>query len=162
MKAKFLLLFTVFTLAAASSFCLKPIQPVSGNYLEVSSCDVYTGACVANSEMGLSGREGMLVWSVTEGAWNGVQLKGLNVIAVVQTDDTLGDFRYQPRSGKAVLIVDSKADSRQAAALKDFARCMAGNLIREVAEVKTAPVEVVMGKCSTGSCASVKAGDVVE
>ena len=157
MKAKFLLLFTVFTLAAASSFCLKPIQPVSGNYLEVRSCDVYTGACVANSEMGLSGREGMLVWSVTEGAWNGVQLKGLNVIAVVQTDDTLGDFRYQPRSGKALLIVDSKADSRQAVALKDLARAMAGKLIREVVDVKTVPIEVVRGTCATGSCATVKA-----
>src|SRR5207247_723769 len=95
-------------------------------------------------------------------AWNGVQLKGLNVIAVVQTDDTLGDVRYQPRSGKAVLIVDSKADSRQAVALKDLARAMAGKLIREVVDVKTVPIEVVRGTCATGSCATVKAGSVVE
>ena len=161
MKAKLVL--TVLTLAAATAFGVKPIRPsVSGNYLEVRSCDVYTGACVANSEMGLSGREGMLVWSVKQGAWNGVGLDGLNVIAVVQTDGTLGDVRYQPRCGKAVLIVDCKADSQQAAALKDLARSMAGKLISQVAEVKTAPIEVVMGKCASGGCASVKAGDVVE
>src|SRR5438552_4195836 len=83
-----------------------------------------------------SGLEGMLVWSVKQGAWNGVTLAGLNVIAVIQADDTLGDVRYQPRHGKAVLIVDRKADSRQAAALQDFARSMAGKLISEVAAVK--------------------------
>ncbi len=161
MKTK--LVFTLLSLAAATTFAAKPIPPaISGNYLEVRSCDVYTGACVANSEMGLSGREGMLVWSVNQGAWNGVALDGLSVIAVLRTDDTLGDVRYQPRRGKAVLILDSKADSRQAAALKDFARSMAGKLISEVVDVQMVPVEVALGKCSSGSCASVKAGNLVE
>jgi len=98
--------------AAATSLLASKSQPaISGDYLEVRSCDVYTGSCVANSEMGLSGREGMLVWSVKQGAWKGTRLDGLTVIAVVTTDDTLGDLRYQPRSGKAVLIVDSRADT---------------------------------------------------
>src|SRR6266496_4203930 len=161
MKAK--LVFTMLMVAGATTFGVKPMHPsVSGNYLEVRSCDVYTGACVANSEMGLSGREGMLVWSVKQGAWKGVPLNGLSIIAVVQADDTLGDVRYQPRNGKAVLIVDRKADSRQAAELKELARSMAGNLISEVAEVKSAQVDVLMGQCAGGSCATVKAGDLVE
>src|SRR6188472_208815 len=77
---------------------------IQGDYLEVRSCDVYTGPCFANAEMGLAGKEGMLVWNIKAGAWNGVSLNGLSVIAVVRTDDTLMDMRYQPRSGKAVLI----------------------------------------------------------
>ena len=109
---------------------------MTGDYLEVRSCDVYTGSCVANSEMGLSGREGMLVWSVRSGEWKGVSLAGLKVIAVVHTEDTLGDVKYFPREGKAVLIVDANANSEQAAALQDFVKAMAGPLVREVVAVK--------------------------
>src|SRR6266567_782243 len=103
---------SILTLLLAASACLagKPSpSTISGDYLEVRSCDVYTGPCFANAEMGLSGKEGMLVWSVREGSWNGVKLDGLNVIAVVRTDGTLGDQRYQPRSGKAVVVVDRLA-----------------------------------------------------
>jgi hypothetical protein len=150
-------------LAATPVFATKPNVPaISGDYLEVRSCDVYTGPCFANAEMGLSGKEGMLVWSVREGAWNGVKLDGLNVIAVVRTDGTLGDLHYQPRSGKAVLVVDAAATQKQRDALVDFARAMAGGLIREVAEVKTAPMQVALGTCDGRGCASVKAGDLVQ
>jgi len=112
--------------------------------------------------MGLTGKEGMLLWSVREGSWNGVNLNGLNVMAIVKANGTLGDLKYQPRSGDAVLIVDSKADSIQKAALTDFARKMSGSLISKVVDVKTAPVEASLGTCSKKGCASVKAGDLVE
>ena len=152
-------------LLASASFAAQP-QPSAaglvGDYLEVRSCDVYTGACVANSEMGLSGREGMMVWSIRAGTWKGVSLKGLSVIAVVHTDDTLGDLRYSPRRGKAVLIVDAKADSVQEKALKEFAQTMAGELVHEVVAVKPSTIEVQLGQCSSGSCAKVKAGNLVE
>ena len=135
---------------------------LTGNYVEVRSCDVYTGSCVANSEMGLSGREGMLVWNIRHGAWKGTALDGLSVIAVVQTDDTLGDVKYQPRAGRAVLIVDASASQAQRDALVDFAKTQARSVIGSVVSVKTVSVEVAMGKCASGSCASVKAGDLVE
>src|SRR6185503_6041797 len=106
-----------------------PAPQVNGEYLEVRSCDVYTGPCFANSEMGLSGKEGVLVWSVRDGNWNGVPLNGLSVIAVVRVNDTLGNVKYQPRQGKAVLIVDAKANAAQKTALTQFARSMAGALI---------------------------------
>jgi len=161
MKTKLTLI--LLALATATSFAGSLSAPrISGDYLEVRSCDVYTGSCVANSEMGLSGREGMMVWSVKQGSWNGVALDGLAVLAVVQTDDTLGDVRYQPHRGRTVLIVDAKADSRQEVALKDFARAMAGNVIGEIKAVRTASMEVVMGRCASGSCATVKAGNLVE
>ena len=148
--------------ATTMAFAAKQSTPtISGDYLEVRSCDVYTGPCFANAEMGLSGKEGMLVWSVREGTWNGVKLDGLNVIAVVRTDGTLGDLRYQPRSGRAVLVVDLMATPKQQEALIDMARSLAGNLIKEVAGVKTAPMEVAIGTCGTKGCASVKAGKLV-
>ena len=153
----------VVMLAAATAFAGKQSTPtISGDYLEVRSCDVYTGPCFANAEMGLTGKEGMLVWSVREGSWNGVKLDGLNVIAIVRTDGTLGDLRYQPRSGKAVLVVDTLATPKQREALVELARSLAGGLINEVAEVKTAPMEVAIGTCGNKGCASVKAGTLVQ
>ena len=153
----------VLALAAAAGLAAKPSQTtISGDYLEVRSCDVYTGPCFANAEMGLTGKEGMLVWAVREGSWNGVTLDGLNVIAVVRTDGTLGDLRYQPRSGKAVLLVDMLATPKQREALAGLARSLAGGLINEVAEVKSAPMEVAIGTCGNKGCASVKAGNLVQ
>ncbi len=149
--------------AAATALAGKESTPtISGDYLEVRSCDVYTGPCFANAEMGLTGKEGMLVWSIREGSWNGVKLDGLNVIAIVRTDGTLGDLHYQPRSGKAVLVVDTLATPKQREALVELARSLAGGLINEVAEVKTAPMEVAIGTCGNKGCASVKAGKLVQ
>src|SRR6266404_2367228 len=139
---------SILTLVLAAAACLAgntSSSTISGDYLEVRSCDVYTGPCFANAEMGLSGKEGMLVWSVREGSWNGVKLDGLNVIAVVRTDGTLGDQHFQPRSGKAVVVVDRLATPQQREALTDLARSMAGGLIRDVAAIRSAPMEVAIG-----------------
>jgi hypothetical protein len=148
--------------AATVAFAGSTTQTISGDYLEVRSCDVYTGSCFANSEMNLAGREGMMFWSVREGAWNGTKLDGLGVLAVVRVDGTLGDLKYQPRSGDAVLIVDARADAKQKEALADFARAMAGKLVAKVVDVKSAPIEAKLAACSKLGCASVKAGDLVE
>jgi hypothetical protein len=151
-------------LAAVVGLIAKPATTtrVNGDYLEVRSCDVYTGPCFANAEMGLAGKEGILVWTVRDGAWNGVALNGLSVIAVVSVNDTLGNVKYQPRHGKAVLIVDAKASAAQKEALTQFARSMAGPLISEVAEIKTSKLEVALGTCSKSGCGKVKAGNLVE
>jgi len=161
MKIKFSL--AVLTLAALTTSMARRSEPtISGDYLEVRSCDVYTGSCFANAEMNLAGREGILVWSVREGSWKGTSLDGLSVIAVVRTDGTLGDLQYQPRTGKAVLIIDEKADTKQREALTDFARSVAGKLVEQVVDVRTAPIHANIGTCTKAGCASVVAGRLVE
>ena len=135
---------------------------IRGDYLEVRSCDVYTGPCFANAEMGLTGKECILTWSVGGGAWQGTDLAGLKVIAVVRTDATLGDQHNFPRRGKAVLIVDEKANAKQRSALTDLARSMGGALISEVVDVRTSSIEARIGGCSMAGCAAVKAGRTVE
>lgn len=149
------------TLAATATFAVtKP--SITGDYLEVRSCDIYTGPCFANAEMGLTGKEAIMVWSVKEGSWQGTSLDGLSVIAVVRTDATLGNLKYEPRAAKAVLIVDEKASPSQQEALKGFARSMAGKLIKEVADVKTSAIEAKLGACTKSGCAAVKASNIVE
>src|SRR5215207_9417462 len=121
MKTMLAALVTV--LASTAAFAItKP--SITGSYLEVRSCDIYTGPCFANAEMGLVGKEAIMVWSVKEGSWQGTSLDGLSVIAVVRTDATLGNMKYEPRSGKAVLILDESASPSQREALQGFARSM--------------------------------------
>jgi len=153
----------ILALALGSTLIAKQSAPtISGGYLDVRSCDVYTGYCFANGEMNLSGKEAMMVWSVNEGTWNGTALNGLSVIAVVRADGTLGDVRFQPRSAQSVLIVDAKADAKQREALCDMARTLASGLLQQVAEIKTASIESSIGTCSKSGCASIKAGNLVQ
>ncbi len=135
---------------------------ITGDYLEVRSCDIYTGPCFANAEMGLTGKEGMMVWSIQKGAWDGVTLDGLKVIAIVATDATLGDLRYEPQSGKAVVIVDAAGNTDQQDALLGFARAMSGKLIEEVTEVKVSTIESSLGICEKAGCAKIQAGNLLD
>lgn len=148
--------------AAVISQLTPQAQAITGDYLEVRSCDIYTGPCFANAEMGLTGKEGMLVWSIKNGEWNGVSLNGLKVIAVVATEATLGDLRYEPNSGKAVVIVDAAGSTEQQDALLNFAKSMAGSLIEEITEVKSSTIESSLGICQEAGCAAVKAGNLID
>ena len=47
----------ILSLAALTAFAsTQPAPAISGDYLEVRSCDVYTGPCFSNAEMNLSGK----------------------------------------------------------------------------------------------------------
>ena len=163
MKISLAFLAVAFAAATSPLSAKSPSAPsIRGDYLEVRSCDVYTGPCFANSEMGTSGKEGILVWSVGKGDWQGTSLDGLSVIAVVHANGTLGDLRYEPRQGKVVLIVDSRADAKQKAALTDKARVLGGKLIDDVVAVKSAALSVALGECSKGGCGRVTADGLVE
>src|SRR5689334_18941876 len=86
-------------------------QQISGDYIESRSADVYTGACVANGEVNLTGDQAILGWKVNKGDWNGECLDGLGVVAVVKANATLGDVYTNPYPAKAVLIVDERASA---------------------------------------------------
>ena len=95
-------------------------QQISGSYIETRSADVYTGFCVANGEVNLTGDQAILGWKVEQGTWDGVNLNGLGVVAAVKANATLGDRYTNPFPAKAVLIVDARAtkEQRQAGAAK--------------------------------------------
>ncbi len=136
---------------------------ITGSYLEVRSCDVYTGPCFANAEMGSDGKEATLVWSIDRGTWNGTRLDGLKVIAVVRTKDTLGDIKYEEPKGDTVLILDQRATGEQRKALTSFARQTASKLIGKVVDTHALPIESTIGNClKEGTCAEVKAGELVK
>jgi hypothetical protein len=135
---------------------------INGNYVEVRSCDIYTGPCFANAEANLTGQEAIISWSIHDGAYKGVKLDGLNVIAVVQAQNTLGDVELSPQPARSVLIVDQKANPQQREALVRFAEAKAGNVLGETVRVDAAPIQIdACPECNKGGCAKVHAGDLV-
>ena len=134
---------------------------IEGNYVEVRSCDVYTGYCFVNAELGLTGEEAILTWDITKGSWDNVDLSGLQVIAVIRASATLGDRDHDALPAKSVVILDRDASDRQREALLSFVREMAGPLVSDIVRVETLDIDVVMDSCTEEVCATVKAGDTV-
>jgi len=129
---------------------------VTGSYIEARTCDVWTGPCFANAEMNLGGKHAILGWKIDKGEINGVNLKGLGVVAVVAASDTLG--LKQTGASKAVVIVDSRATSQQRDALVAFARQQGGDLVSKVVAVQISKVDLDVCACAEGGCAVLNAG----
>jgi hypothetical protein len=130
-------------------------EGISGTYVEARTADVYTGPCFANSEVGLVGNEAIMAWRVDDGGWDGVDLSGLSVLAVVRSEATLGDPYAESDAAESILIVDANADPSQVRALEGFARGMGGELLADVAQVQTAEVDFDV---LANGAASVRAG----
>lgn len=125
---------------------LASAEQIRGDYIETRSADVYTGQCFANGEVNLVGHEAILAWRVESGSWNGIPLDGLTVAAAVEARATLGDPYANPYPAKSVLIVDEEASLQQRDALIAFAHQMGGELLRNVEETISAPMELTVNR----------------
>jgi hypothetical protein len=153
MRTSLVSVLTVALALSATAFA----EGIRGDYLETRSADVYTGQCFANGEVNLVGNQAILAWRVDNGSWDGVQLDGLTVAAAVRANATLGDPYANPYPAQAVLIVDDQASQQQRTALVSFAQHMGGELLRNVAQVIPAPMELVVNHQQHG-VASLRAG----
>ncbi|MCA9102318.1 MAG: DUF1326 domain-containing protein [Planctomycetales bacterium] len=164
-----------FTLCAAVAFLMgaaslinsssqaTPKGVIEGDYVEARTCDVYTGPCFANSQVGLTGQEAILAWSIERGSYDGVDLAGLKVAVAVKASGTLGfggGLVIHPFPVKSVVLVDERADERQREALVAFAREHAAGLADDVVTVQSLPIEMQLDHVEM--VAILKAGDVAE
>lgn len=148
--------------AASGVVSTAPADEISGNYLETRTCDVYTGPCFANAQVGLTGQQAILAWNIEEGSHDGIDLAGLNVVLVVRASDTLGfggGMKIHPDPIKSVLLVDERASERQRAALASFAVERAGRVGGEV--VRVAPVSIEIKLDHVDMVGALKAGKEV-
>lgn len=116
---------------------------ISGEYLEARTCDVYTGPCFANGEVGIAGKEAVMAWKVDEGSWAGEDLSGLGVALIIKANDTLGfggSFYVKPDKITAVIVVDEKATEAQKGALVKFVKDSAPHMTRDIVKVQSAAV----------------------
>lgn len=118
---------------------------ITGEYLEARTCDVYTGPCFANGEIGLAGKEAVMAWKVDEGSWGGQDLSGLGAALIIKANDTLGfggGFTVKPDNIVAVIVIDETANSEQAEALVQFVKENVPQLTRDVVRVEKAPISL--------------------
>jgi hypothetical protein len=111
--------------------------PLTGDYVEVRTGNVYTGACHFGAETTSLGREAMVVWRVRSGAWNGTDLSGTTALAAISAADNLGNAKA---ARKSVLYVDAKATPAQREALRAALTEKYGSVLGEVSAVKPAPI----------------------
>jgi hypothetical protein len=154
----------ILSVAATASFAAGlPTRSLSGNYMEARTADVYTGPCFANGEVEINGKEAVFGWKINNGAWKGVNLAGLGVVGVVRSQHTLGDIHRPNNPAVAVLIVDSRATAQQRSALVAFAKSQAPDLLTNVVQVKSAPIELVIENGNIhGGAARLTAGSLAE
>jgi hypothetical protein len=114
-----------------------------GEYVEARTAEVFAGGCIMNSEAETAGRQAVIAWRITSGAFNGVPLDGLAVAAAVAGDRNLGMREMggeTPAAVRAIITVDARANDAQRAALAQLARELSGGLITDIVRVDVAPI----------------------
>jgi hypothetical protein len=131
---------------------------VSGTYVEVRTCQVYTGPCFANGEVGSAGKNAIMTWQIHGGRLAGVDLTGQSVAVVVKASHTLG-FKGLDNAAtkKAVIIIDSAADAQEVFALKEFALLQTGLADADIAGLHRAKIKMQFDVAKV--TASVQIGD---
>lgn len=135
---------------------------LKGDYLETRTCDVYTGPCFANGQIGLTGKDAIMAWNIERGSYDGVSLAGLKVVVVTTASDTLGfggPLMSYPDPIRSVIIVDAEASPRQREALVQFASQFARHA-GEMVKVLSEPIEMNVDHFTAES--SLRAGDLAE
>ena len=108
-----------------------------GDYVEVRTASVFAGACHYNGEVVTTGRDAMMAWKVTSGKWQGVDLTGVSVMAIVSADANLAEDNAARQSE---IIIDSAASRTQALAMVNALREKYASSLGKVVEVRSAPI----------------------
>jgi len=108
-----------------------------GDYVEVRTASVFAGACHYNGEVVTTGRDALMAWNVTSGKWQGVDLTGVRVLAIVSADVNL-DEKNAPRQSE--IIIDSSASRTQALAMTNALKEKYAASLGKIVEVRTAPI----------------------
>jgi hypothetical protein len=139
----------------------KRSEVIEGDYVEARTCDVYTGPCFANAQVGLTGHEALMAWSIESGSYDSVDLAGMKVAVAIKASGTLGfggGLVINPDPIKAVVLVDQKANKKQQEALLAFAQEHAEGLADHVVSVQSLPIEMQLDHVEM--VAIVKVGEV--
>lgn len=108
-----------------------------GDYVEVRTASVFAGACHYNGEVVTTGRDALMAWNVTSGKWQGVDLTGVRVLAIVSADANLGEANA-PRQSE--IIIDAGASRTQALAMTNALQEKYAASLGKIVEVRTAPI----------------------
>jgi len=108
-----------------------------GDYVEVRTASVFAGACHYNGEVVTTGRDAMMAWNVTSGQWQGVDLSGVRVMAIISAEVNLGE---QNAARQSEVIIDSNASRPQALAMMNALKEKYAASLGNIVEVRSAPI----------------------
>ena len=116
---------------------------VSGAYVEARTAEVFTGGCIMGAEGETFGKQAILAWKVDRGAFNGVSLDGLSVVAAVVGDRNLGihEIGGGKATTKSALYVDNRANAAQQIALVAMANELSKGLVGTIVQVTSSPIQ---------------------
>ncbi len=112
---------------------------VTGTFVEARSASVFAGACHYNGEYTTQGREQVLAWRLTGGREGGVDLAGVEAVAVVRADRNLAESDAQRSS---LVYLDEHLSPEQRSAALEWLEREHGASLGEVRQVKTGQVSV--------------------
>ena len=111
-----------------------------GDLLEVHSCQLYIGGCIASAEATQDGRYLLRVWSFSGGSHTGVPLAGLQVALLETGDENLAD-KDTPATASLAYLPQS-ATPAQTAALVDWLKKTNPELPRVRLQTRVVPMQL--------------------
>jgi hypothetical protein len=110
---------------------------VRGDYVEVRTASVFAGACHYNGELTTAGRDALMAWKVTSGAWRGVDLTGVRAVAIVSAGENLGDRNV---ARQAEIIIGENASDAQSRAMLEGLKSRYAAALGKIVSVRRAPL----------------------
>jgi hypothetical protein len=91
-----------------------------GDLLEIHSCQLYIGGCIASSEATLEGKTALRVWHFTSGSHQGIDFGKLQVALLEISDQNLATSDAKPT--EAVIYLPASATRGENVALIDWVK----------------------------------------
>jgi len=134
---------------------LRAAEMPQGELLELHSCQLYIGGCIASSEAMQDGQYLLRVWSFSAGSYEGSPLRGLNVALLEVSDQNLATKGAQPL--ESMIYLPQSADSARSETLLRWVQATNPELAHTRLRARTVPMEFV----HTGRAVSFSAGGAV-
>jgi hypothetical protein len=112
--------------------------PLHGVYVEARSASVFAGACHYNGELTTCGRDAVMAWDIASGSFDGTNLAGVKVVAVISSDANLSDDQTAHR---AEIVVDRSASDAQASAAVAALRAKCGDSLGQIVSIRRASID---------------------
>jgi len=120
---------------------LRAAEMPRGELLELHSCQLYIGGCIASSEALQDGQYLLRVWSFSAGSYEGSPLRGLNVALLEVSDQNLATKGTQPLA--SMIYLPQSADSARSGTLLRWVQATNPELAHTRLRVRTVPMEFV-------------------
>jgi hypothetical protein len=135
---------------------LRAEEHLHGDLLELHSCELYIGGCIASSESPQDGRYLLRVWNFADGSHERIPLHGLQVALLETSDENLAFRETKPNAAMAYL--PQSVTPAQTKALVDWLK----STNPELARLKLLTRTVSMQLTSARGAVSFSAGDFLQ